>query len=151
MEITPEKKERRRLSEVEKRKIIGLKLKGMGSKSIARQLQLNPSAVKTFLHRHGRDPEYVATMGLCPCCGSPVDQLPGRKTKKFCSDACRGKFWKAHPKPEQWDSYHEQVCPVCGRIFFAAHETKRKRKYCSRACANRGRALKGEGYENSDT
>jgi len=130
MEITPEKKERRRLSEVEKRKIIALKLKGMGSKSIARQLQLNPSAVKTFIHRHGRDPEYVATMGLCPCCGSPVDQLPGRKTKKFCSDACRMKWWAQHQ--DQMDrTLYTITCVQCGCSFESANP---KRKFCGRAC-----------------
>lgn len=130
MENTQEKKERRRLSEVEKRKIIELKLKGMGSKSIARQLQLNPSAVKTFIHRHGRNPEYLATMGLCPCCGSPVEQTSGRKQKKFCSDACRLKWWAQHP--EQLDrTLYTITCAQCGRSFETANP---KRKFCGRAC-----------------
>ena len=130
MGITSEKKERRRLSEVEKRKIIAMKLKGMGSKAIARQLQLNPSAVKTFIHRHGKDPEYVATMGLCPSCGSPVEQIPGRKPKKFCSDACRMKWWAQHQ--EQMDrTLYTITCMHCGRSFETANP---KRKFCGRAC-----------------
>ena len=31
-------------------------------------------------------------------------------------------------------------CPVCGREFLASREYTQKRKYCSRACANKGRA-----------
>lgn len=55
MENTPEKKERRLLSDEEKKKIIELKMTGLGGKAIATQLQLSPNSVKTFLHRHGKD------------------------------------------------------------------------------------------------
>ena len=97
--------------------------------------------------------EFIAgcVQRFCPECGTEIRQKDTGRPRKFCSDPCRRKYWKAHPKPEQWDSYHEQVCPVCGRTFFAQHENKRERKYCCRACANKGRALKGEAYENSDT
>ena len=97
--------------------------------------------------------EFIAgcVQRFCPVCGTQIRQKETGRPRKFCSDPWRRRYWKAHPKPEQWDSYHEQVCPVCGRTFFAQHENKRQRRYCSRACANRGRTLKGEGYENSNT
>ena len=84
---------------------------------------------------------------FCPVCGSEIRKKENGRPKKFCSDGCRRKYWKAHPKMEQWDSYKEQACPICGRMFFAQHENTRRRKYCSRACANRSRALKGETDE----
>lgn len=59
MENTPEKKERRLLSETEKKEIIELKMTGLGSKAIAAKLQLSPNSVKTFIHRHGKDPAYM--------------------------------------------------------------------------------------------
>ena len=97
--------------------------------------------------------EFIAgcVQRFCSVCGKEIRQKETGRPRKFCSDPCRRRYWKAHPKPEHWDSYHEQVCPVCGRTFFARHENKRQRRYCSRACANRGRTLKGEGYENSNT
>ena len=42
----------------------------------------------------------------------------------------------------------ELVCPVCGRMFFAQRENTRERKYCSRACANRGRLMNGGKHED---
>lgn len=130
MENGPEKQERRKLSDAEKRKIIELKLKGNGSKAIAAQLQLNYSAVKTFIHRHGKDPEYLSAMGVCPSCGTPLVQTRGKKSKKFCSDACRMKWWAQHP--EQTDrTLYTITCTQCGRSFETANP---KRKFCGRAC-----------------
>ena len=79
---------------------------------------------------------------LCPQCGKPVIQKSVGRPRKFCSDLCRRRFWKAHPESEKWDSFESLVCPVCGRVFSAQKENRRKRKYCSRACANRGRSQK---------
>lgn len=130
MENTTEMKVRRRLSELDKRKIMELKIKGFGSKRIASTLQLNPSAVKTFIHRHGKDPAYVLSLGLCACCGSPLVQTPGRKSKKFCSDACRMKWWSDHRDELDRTMYTNQ-CEYCGRSFETANA---KQKYCGRAC-----------------
>ena len=85
---------------------------------------------------------------LCPMCGQPITQKPNGRPRKFCSDTCRRRFWKQHPKPEKWDSFTELVCPVCGRMFFAQRENTRERKYCSRACANRGRLMNGGKHED---
>lgn len=130
MENTPEKKERRLLSDEEKKKIIELKMAGLGGKAIATQLQLSPNSVKTFLHRHGKDSAYIALMGMCPCCGAQLIQTPGKKPKKFCSDACRMKWWAQHP--EQMDrTLYTITCTQCGRSFETANP---KRKFCGRAC-----------------
>lgn len=95
--------------------------------------------------------EFIAKCAIrfCPQCGKEIridrkHSVIGRP-RKFCSDECRRKFWKAHPNAEGWSSFEKHICPVCGEVFFAAHENTRVRKYCSRACANRGRAMKGEG------
>ena len=78
---------------------------------------------------------------LCPMCGQPIMNKPKGRPRRFCSDSCRRRFWKRHPRAEKWDSFETRVCPVCGRMFFAQRENTRTRKYCSRACANRGRTL----------
>ncbi|MBE6946227.1 MAG: hypothetical protein E7459_09090 [Ruminococcaceae bacterium] len=130
MEPTAVKKERRRLSEHEKQMIIVLKLKGYGSKRIAGQLGLNPSAVKTFIHRHGDDTTYTAALGLCPCCGVPLVQTPGARAKKYCSDACRLKWWAQHQ--DQMDrTLYTITCIQCGRSFETANP---RRKFCGRSC-----------------
>ena len=78
--------------------------------------------------------------GVCPNCGNPVYQNPRGRRKKFCCEACRFEWKNNHPKPENWSSSRTAVCPVCGREFIASREYGKKRKYCSRACANTGRA-----------
>lgn len=81
---------------------------------------------------------------FCPECGTAI--VPNRtgKPKKFCSDVCRWKWWRKHPKPENWKSTRTAICLVCGKQFLASREYDRPRKYCSRACANKGRWMGGE-------
>ena len=35
---------------------------------------------------------------MCPVCKKEFDEYTGRKPKKFCSDACKIKFWNAFKK-----------------------------------------------------
>lgn len=81
----------------------------------------------------------VAT-GFCPNCAVPIAQPQRGRRKRFCSDQCRWKWKNLHPRPENWKSSRTAVCPVCGKVFTASREYNRQRKYCSHACANRGRA-----------
>ena len=81
----------------------------------------------------------VATR-FCPNCGAAIIQARKGRLKIFCSERCRFQWKNRHPKPENWKSSRTAVCPVCGKPFLASREYSRKRKYCSRACANRGRA-----------
>ena len=70
-------------------------------------------------------------------------ELDGAKVA-FCSDKCRLEWNHKHPKTQNWkDTSREVVCPVCGKEFTATREYGRLRKYCSRACANRARAMEG--------
>ena len=100
--------------------------------------------------------EDAVVKGFCPECGKAVYQKPRGRRKKFCSDACRLNWKNKHPKPENWKSTRTAVCPVCGKEFLASREYKSKRKYCSHACANRGRAMEQraaaekEGSHESD-
>lgn len=80
---------------------------------------------------------------FCPQCGRPVDKNPIGRPRKFCSASCRKRWWSEHPKPENWKSAQLKTCPVCGKEFISAKEAYRPRTYCSRICANRGRARHG--------
>jgi hypothetical protein len=35
----------------------------------------------------------------CPVCQKQFDEKTGRRPKRFCSDACKVKFWNANKKP----------------------------------------------------
>ena len=84
----------------------------------------------------------VAT-GFCPECGKAVVQNARGRRKKFCSDKCRYDWKNKHPKRENWKMI-TLTCPVCGREFQTRVCRDATRKYCSRACANRGRAMTEE-------
>ena len=94
--------------------------------------------------------EYLSrpTTRVCPVCGQ-VFETPGRgRPKRFCSEKCRTYYHHKHPNPVNWTSTRIAVCPICGAEFQASREYSRKRKYCSRACANRGRTLEKKGMLN---
>ncbi len=86
---------------------------------------------------------------FCPECGAPVVQNPRGRRKVFCCDCCRIAWNHKNPKPQNWKGTRTAICPVCGKSFLASHEQKRKRKYCSHACANRGRAAERRQHEDS--
>ena len=81
---------------------------------------------------------------FCPQCGEAIVPKHRGRPKVFCSDRCRYLWKNTHPQPGNWASTREVICPVCGKTFLAFREYDKPRKYCSRACANRGRKKGGE-------
>ena len=68
----------------------------------------------------------------CKCCGAPMIQIPGRKPRLFCSDACRTKWWNAHPELVKHRGDRQIICAHCGKVFGATENSTRK--YCSHGC-----------------
>lgn len=125
----------------EKLQVVDLRRQGFGYKRIAQTLNLSEGTVKTFCHRNAMacaSPETIpaesatGTQSPCRCCGAMIPQYPGRKEKKFCSDACRNRWWNTHLGEVKRASMTEYVCPTCGKPFRAYD--KRNRKYCSHSC-----------------
>ena len=99
--------------------------------------------VAVLMKSKGRNSyEYLSRprVRVCPVCGEVFETLGRGRPKRFCSEECRSKYHHQHPNPANWKSTRIAVCPVCGKEFQASKEYGRLRKYCSRACANRGRA-----------
>ncbi len=106
---------------------------GMGYVRIARTIGISENTVKSFCHRDERKREEAPSgEHFCLCCGIPVEQNPGRKEKKFCSDACRMKWWNSHPDQVEHRTTRKIVCANCGKTFTAYGSTPRK--YCCHAC-----------------
>lgn len=122
---------------VEQKKIIlGLCSQGIGYRKISSILFLNENTVKSFLRKHGKvsghpKPERE-TDHKCLYCGTPVPQNPGRKEKKFCSDACRNKWWNDHQDLVRRRAVYHFTCQFCGKVFYAYGNAHRK--YCCHAC-----------------
>lgn len=77
---------------------------------------------------------------FCPNCGAAVVQNGRGRPRIFCSEPCRYAWKNRNPHPENWKSTRTAICPECGKPFLASREYGSVRKYCSHACANRGRA-----------
>lgn len=126
------------MTEEQKKQIKDLRMKGEGYKKIAQYIGLSENTVKSFCRRmNAAKPEAVkpqtADVGLsCECCGKTMAQIPGRKKRRFCSDACRQKWWNSHLHLVQRKAVYPLVCRHCGRIFEVYGNSRRK--YCSHAC-----------------
>ena len=117
----------------QKNQIARMRREGASYSRIAVETGLSKNTVKTFCRRNGlaggTTPAAVTpAVKTCRQCGKPVEQAPGRKEKKFCSDRCRGKWWGSHLGEASRKSMLEHTCPACGRKF-AAYGS-RSRKYC---------------------
>ena len=66
--------------------------------------------------------------GSLPVLRRKIEILPHRKPKRFCSDACRLRWWHAHRDMEK--NAVDRRCFSCGRMF----RSSREQKYCSHAC-----------------
>lgn len=94
--------------------------------------------------------DYTAEMirdmafSFCPQCGTAIVPNHKGRPRKFCSPECRSRWNNSHPKPENWKTVRSKICPVCGREFSYRHQYGLERKYCSRACANKGRWKEGD-------
>ncbi len=114
----------------QKQRLITLRLSGGGYGQIAQTLGISINTVKSFCRRHGMITE--SHESVCEQCGIPVSQNPGRKRKRFCSDACRNKWWNTHKELVQRKAVHTFICQNCGKEFTVYGDSHRK--YCSHAC-----------------
>ena len=130
-------------TEVESR-ITELRTAGLGYKRIANMLEIPVSTVKSFCYRnglsmaestasqqtHGKVDEKSAS--TCQECGASIEQTPGRKLKRFCSTACRMKWWHKHKDQLNHGIAHTRICAGCGGKMESYGNGARK--YCGRSC-----------------
>ena len=112
------------MTDKEKEELAHLRKRGMGYSKIAKFMSLPISTVKSYCIRN----KLVSGGGQMFCleCGKSITQPPGQKGKKFCSDACRIRWWNHHTKLMKANA----VCAHCGKRFHG----RTGRKYCSHAC-----------------
>ena len=76
----------------------------------------------------------------------PFDEnelLPMKNTiqpsRRFCCDACRMAWWKAHSAKLNRKAIYCFTCPICTKPFTAYGNANRK--YCSRKCYGKSKAV----------
>lgn len=124
------------MTEEQKKQIKDLRKKGEGYKKIAQCIGLSENTVKSFCRRALVQKQEVAAPiksdSVCECCGKPMAQIPSRKKRRFCSDACRQKWWNSHLHLVQRKAVYRLKCHHCGRDLEVYGNSRRK--YCSHAC-----------------
>jgi len=121
------------MTTIEKEKIRYFRGEGLGYKTIAGRLELSVDAVKGYCKRNGLNGVASKKTGdLCRHCEKSIEQITGRKPKKFCSAACRQTWWNTHAYIVGKKAYYEITCAYCGQPFLSYGN--KERKYCGHPC-----------------
>lgn len=125
------------MTTTDKNQIIKLREEGLSFGEIAKRLGMSRSSVSTIYRR--AQEQHV---DRCKCCGLVIKQTAGHRQRLFCSDKCRIRWWRQNSTNHAINN--KAVCLMCNKEF-VYHES-RIRKYCSLACAYKGR--KKEASDN---
>ena len=110
----------------QKQTIRDLRFRGNTYAQIAKSTGLSTNTVKSFCHRNN------VSKSLCKNCGKPLESTVRYKPKTFCSDRCRGAWWKANRDKMHRNAIYNFICAYCGCSFESYGN--RTRKFCSRDC-----------------
>ncbi len=87
------------MTDKQKEQIRKLRGKGASYTAISKKLKISANSVKSFCRRDistAEEDDESFTNGGCENCGRPVNQIEGRKKKRFCCDKCRNRWWNSH-------------------------------------------------------
>lgn len=118
---------------------------GLSYSKISTMLSLPENTIKSFCRRNNMGgvafaETVLAVGGQCRQCGTELSQIKGKKQKRFCSDKCRLSWWNTHPESINRKAVQIFTCLTCGQK--AMGYGKRERKYCSRSCYGKSKAVK---------
>lgn len=131
------------MTNLQKSEVARLRGDGMSYNKIAEALGISKDTVKSFCRRNGLGGAVSCepgSAGLCRQCGQPLG-ASAHKTKRFCRDACRMAWWRAHPERLNRRAVYHFTCARCGAGFDSYGN--KDRKYCSRACYAKAKAVSG--------
>ncbi len=128
------------MTPLQKERISVLRARGESYSAVAAALGVSENTVKSYCRRNspGAMPAADSNGTACANCRAPLMHTPGKKWRRFCSDACRLSWWNAHPEAVDRKAVYSFVCPVCGAAFESYGDANRK--YCSRACYGAARS-----------
>ena len=115
-----------------------MRLDGCGYVKIAKAIGVSENTVKSYCRRQ-KSTDRKEEIDCCAECGTPIDKSK-RGSRRFCSDACRTKWWNEHPKAEM---LYKANCACCGQEILMRRQNERK--YCSHRCYITARYRDGGG------
>lgn len=124
------------MTDSQKSSIDKMRQEGYGYAKIAQVVGASENTVKSYCRRQKSLTEKEET-NTCAECGCLID-MTKRCGRRFCSDACRTKWWNKHPKSEM---PYSAVCACCGKEM--SMRRKNEKKYCSHRCYITARYKKG--------
>ena len=142
------------MDEFQKKKICKLRADGFGYKLIAAELGVSRDVVRNFCRKNGlnghlaQTDENIRKMiiddALCANCSKPIKQKNKGKTRRFCSDECRRKWWKENAEKgwKKENAIYKLVCAFCHTEFESYGNSQRK--YCCHECYIKDRFRKKE-------
>lgn len=139
------------MTAIQEEQIAHMRMAGESYGKIADSLNISVNTVKSFCRRkniYGGKGETNKTQDgkvSCAYCGEEVPQPEHRKAKRFCSDACRVKWWNRHRQLAGRKNKMTLVCRNCGREF--SDYGSAGRKYCCHGCYVAARFKGGGGDE----
>jgi ribosomal protein L37E len=131
----------------QKEKIKQMRGEGISYSKIAVTLGISENTVKSYCRRNnlggvGMGIANQVDDAFCRQCGALLTHTPSAKKKRFCSDQCRMAWWNAHPEAVNRKAIYSFTCDHCGTAFESYGN--KNRKYCSRACYGKSKAVRHE-------
>lgn len=126
------------MTEKQRSEIIRMRRCGTTFSKISDVTGISVNTIKSFCRRHNitvqppSEPERISDKQYCKECGAKLHPLPRRKAPKFCSSACRTKWWNTHPEAVCRKAVYHFECANCGKKFTAYGN--KGRKYCCHSC-----------------
>ena len=126
------------MTEKQKSEVIRMRKKGTSFSKISEITGVSRNTIKSFCRRKNItiqtqiQSEGTGDKIYCKECKAQLYPLPGRKTPKFCSAACRTKWWNSHPEEVKRRAIYSFTCAHCGKPFTAYGN--KNRKFCSHSC-----------------
>lgn len=128
----------------DKEKILKMRIQGLGYKAIALALGISRDSVKSYCKRNSlSSPPEDVKLSLeenidqvigCTNCNNPIKQKHRGRSRRFCSDECRRKWWNKNQdkRNRKETAVYKYTCGNCGKEF-SCYGNK-KRKFCSHKC-----------------
>ncbi len=135
----------------QKEQVRRMRCEGKSYSIIAGFLGISENTIKSFSQRNNLGgmnatlkAEQVDTekedLNFCKNCGKYIEQQPGKKPRKFCSDECRIAWWNTHIDLVSQKSIYHLECLGCKKPFDSYGN--KNRKYCTHACYIKDRFMK---------